>query len=203
MWLSHQGLGSLSNTVCGVSVYCSFQLFFLLWMKFLGCIFLCAAKAVGHSFICVNTVKNPILVCLLQITFTHAHLWPRPSGPHWGTALSIAGSLPVWGGLGTVRVSQGVYVGLAGSLDALDLPRLPSSSTAPAAYPPLSYRPAGTTQHKPAESTCTAPQSLTQTGLREFANDTIIKPPLLCSEAAALHSLFFFRCYMNRNHSKS
>lgn len=85
----------------------------------------------------------------------------------------VAGLTPGWDGFGTVRVAQGVHVGLAGSLDALDLTCLLSSTTAPAARPPLSYRPAGTTQYNPAESTYKAPQSPTQTGLWESTQDTI------------------------------
>lgn len=142
----------------------------------LKCFFLAVDNRSGSihvlTYICVSTFKNLILIWW-QITFTHAHLWPRPSGPNWWTAVCVAGLPSGRGGLGTARVSQGVYVGLAGSLDALNLPRLLPSSTAPAAHPPLSYRPAGTTQHKPAESTRAAPQSLIQTGLREFTNDMI------------------------------
>ena len=98
---------------------------------------------------------------LLIITTTHSdlnlwrfsYLWPWPSGPDRWTAVCAAGLPPIRGGLGAVGVSQVGNVGPAGPLDTLDLPRLLPSSTAPAAHPPLSHRPAGTTRERPAEST--------------------------------------------------
>lgn len=108
-----------------------------------------------------------------------SYLWPRPCGPHWGAAVSVAGLPPGRGGLGAARVSLVVYVGLAGPLDALDVPRLLPSSAAPAAHPPLAYRPAGTTQQKPAESTSS--KSLEPTGdFKRLANCTIIAEDSLC-----------------------
>lgn len=142
MWWSHQGEGSLKTQCVELfrldrkcaTLKCAF---FLLWMKVLH---YCSSMPREFS----------------SFTVTHAHLWPWPTGPNWWTAVCVAGLPPGRCGLGTVRVGQGVYYSLAGSLDALDLPRLLPSSTAPAAHPPLSYRPAGTTQHKAAESTCRA-----------------------------------------------
>lgn len=85
--------------------------------------------------------------------FERVYLRPRPGGPDWRTAVRVAGLPPGQDRLDTLSVRQVSYVSLAGPLDALDRPRLLPSSTAPAACPPLSHRPAGMTQHKPAEST--------------------------------------------------
>lgn len=90
---------------------------------------------------------------LLFFFFLQAYLRPRPGGPHWRTAVRVAGLLPSQGRLDALSVRQVSHASLAGPLDALDRPRLLPSSTAPAACPPLSHRPAGMTQHKPAEST--------------------------------------------------
>ena len=59
--------------------------------------------------------------------------------------MRVAGLPPARGGLHTPGVRQGVHVAVAGPLDALDLPRLIPSPTAPAARPPLPDRPAGVT----------------------------------------------------------
>lgn len=95
------------------------------------------------SFMCVS-----VCVCCWRPISMQPYLWPRPCGPHRGTAVSVAGLPPSRCRLGTARVSQVVYVGLAAPPDTADLPRLLPSSAAPAAHPPLAHRPAGMTQEK-------------------------------------------------------
>lgn len=96
-----------------------------------------------HFLVCVC-----VCVCFWRPISKQSYLWPRPCGPHRGTAVSVAGLPPGRCRLGTARVGQVVYVGLAAPPDTADLPRLLPSSAAPAAHPPLAHRPAGTTQEK-------------------------------------------------------
>lgn len=136
---------SLLRLECGV-VCTTLKQFFSCWRKL-------SSKSNILTYICEGTLDVLILTWQRYIIFTWAYLWPWPGGPDWWTAVCVAGLPPCRGGLGAARVSQVVHVGLAGPLDTLDMPHLLPSSTALATNPPLSYRPAGTTQHKPAEST--------------------------------------------------